>query len=141
MKIILSRKGFDSTSGRFASPILPDGRMISLPIPDSKSHIEYSDLKLDNKTYFDIINDLRGKKKVIVKCHLDPDLYPDVIKRMKGWKPVFGQSGAAQKHLENQGVGAGDLFFGWFRRTVYKDEKLVFDKKDIEGRHIIYGYL
>jgi len=35
MKIILSRKGFDSTYGGFPSPIFEDGRMISLPIPIS----------------------------------------------------------------------------------------------------------
>jgi len=34
MKIILSRKGFDSKNGGIASPILPDGALLSLPIPD-----------------------------------------------------------------------------------------------------------
>ncbi len=34
MKVILSRKGMDSTSGGIASPILPDGTLLSLPIPD-----------------------------------------------------------------------------------------------------------
>jgi len=33
MKIILSRKGFDSEAGGYPSPILPDGTMLSLPIP------------------------------------------------------------------------------------------------------------
>ena len=33
MKLIFSRKGFDSSAGGIPSPILPDGRMISLPIP------------------------------------------------------------------------------------------------------------
>jgi len=41
VKIILSRKGFDSTSGGVPSPIFPDGRMLSLPIPDKQSHISY----------------------------------------------------------------------------------------------------
>lgn len=35
MKIILSRKGFDSSAGGVASPILPGGEMISLPIPET----------------------------------------------------------------------------------------------------------
>ncbi len=35
MKIILSRKGFDGTYGGYPSPIFPDGRMLSMPIPDS----------------------------------------------------------------------------------------------------------
>jgi hypothetical protein len=33
MKVILSRKGFDSEYGGIASPILPDGTLLSLPIP------------------------------------------------------------------------------------------------------------
>ena len=39
MKIILSRKGFDSgkSSGCFPSPILPNGKIISFPIPSSDS--------------------------------------------------------------------------------------------------------
>lgn len=32
MKVILSRKGFDSTYGGYPSLILPDGELISLPI-------------------------------------------------------------------------------------------------------------
>ena len=33
MKIILSRKGFDSDFGGYPSLIMPEGRTISLPIP------------------------------------------------------------------------------------------------------------
>ena len=43
MKVILSRKGFDSCYGGHPSPILPDGRMISLPIPSSEDLICYKD--------------------------------------------------------------------------------------------------
>ena len=42
MKVILSRKGFDSSNGGCPSPILPDGTLLSLPIPtddrDRRSH-------------------------------------------------------------------------------------------------------
>ena len=34
-RIILSRKGFDSSSGGVASPIFSDGSLCSLPIPFS----------------------------------------------------------------------------------------------------------
>ena len=44
MKIVLSRKGFDSAAGGVASPILPDGKMLSLPIPDRSSPITYADI-------------------------------------------------------------------------------------------------
>ncbi len=45
MKIILSRKGFDSKSGGYPSPIFPDKSLISLPIPahDYVSGVNYAD--------------------------------------------------------------------------------------------------
>lgn len=36
MNLILSRKGFDSKSGGYPSPIFPDGSLIPLPIPASR---------------------------------------------------------------------------------------------------------
>lgn len=161
MKVILSRKGFDSVYGGRPSPILPDGRMISLPIPSEYDNVRYSDLKLNfgkYKTYYDMMKELmpeitipkkegnkKRTKKVLTKdtrCHLDPDLYPNVIKRLKGWKPIFGQIYAAQTHLENKGVKAGDifLFFGTFRKTELVNGKLKFAKGD-KDKHIIFGYL
>jgi hypothetical protein len=54
MKIILSRKGFDSAYGGYPSPILPSGEMVSLPIP-SDDAIRYSDLKIGESTYFSLM--------------------------------------------------------------------------------------
>jgi hypothetical protein len=48
MRIIFSRKGFDSSSGGVPSPIFPDGRMLSLPIPDRLSRIAYADISGNN---------------------------------------------------------------------------------------------
>ncbi|MBU1004624.1 MAG: hypothetical protein KJ561_02240 [Nanoarchaeota archaeon] len=151
MKVILSRKGFDSKNGGYASPILPDGRLISLPIPvDDK--VKYSELRLDNnQSYFDLMKPLRpkikyGKEKYELtkgtECHLDPDIYANIIERKKEWKPCFGQIDNAQSHLDNQGVKAGDLFlfFGWFRQTILKNERLCFDKS-APDLHILFGYL
>lgn len=153
MKIILSRKGFDSESGGYPSPILPNGRMISLPIPDSKAPAVYDGLKLNSTTtYFDLMKSLNPKIHSTneweeltkeTKCHLDPDIYTNVLKRDDGWKGLFGQVSGAQTHLKNQGVKEDDifLFFGWFRKTIYKDDKLIYDPEDKHGRHIIFGYL
>jgi len=44
MKIIFSRKGFDSSTGGVPSPIFPDGKILSLPIPDKLSPIKYKDI-------------------------------------------------------------------------------------------------
>ena len=51
MRVILSRKGFDSQYGGMPSPILPDGTLLSLPIP-SKTDMEtkYRDLYYGNSS-------------------------------------------------------------------------------------------
>ena len=46
-------------------------------------------------------------------CHLDPDIDQSVLTRRNGWRGAFGQVGAAQSHLANQGVQSGDLFLFW----------------------------
>lgn len=68
MKIILSRKGFDSTNGGCASPIFcasDTGKyceMLSLPIPDDKNgNVLYSELKWKNIRLDNLIN--KTKKK------------------------------------------------------------------------------
>ncbi len=152
MKIILSRKGFDSSSGGYPSPILPDGTLLSLPIPDQDSGKAYHNLAFNHQSYMDVMHSFKDKVKVnnqwtsldeSTYCHLDPDLHENTIRRKSGWKGIFGQSGAAQRHLENQGVEEGDLFlfFGWFRNTILQGDQLKFDPADQRGRHIIYGYL
>jgi hypothetical protein len=150
VKIILSRKGFDSASGGYPSPILPSGEMVSLPIPLDDA-IRYSDLKLGRSTYYDLMAELKPKIKSNGKwltlneetrCHLDPDIYRKSISREFGWRPCFGQIDSAQSHLENQRVSEGDLFlfFGWFRKTRYNDGKRVFDPRE-KDLHAIFGYL
>jgi hypothetical protein len=60
MKIILSRKGVESTYGTKTSPILPDGTLLSIPIPSSTDIIRYRDLKTDNwLNYHSIIKKLK----------------------------------------------------------------------------------
>jgi hypothetical protein len=150
MKVILSRKGFDSSYGGYPSPILPSGEMVSLPIP-LEDDIKYSDLSTDGSTYYDLMKDLRPtiKRKgewipldQESKCHLDPDIHRGSIRRGHDWKPCFGQIGAAQSHLENQHVSEDDLFlfFGWFRKTRYHNGKLEFDPNERDF-HSFFGYL
>ena len=56
MKIILSRKGFDSANGGIVSPIMEDGTLISFPIPsDDKDNFE--DLIYDGQSYTKILQD------------------------------------------------------------------------------------
>lgn len=143
MKVIISRKGFDSGYGGMPSPILPDGTMLSMPIPSSGDMVKYKDIFHDGESYADIIRHLKRTNPVInQECHLDPDIRREAIKRLPGWRPAFGQIDAARSHLCNQGVGIGDLFlfFGWFRHTELFDGKLTFAGQST-GFHAIYGYM
>lgn len=117
MKIILSRKGFDSGTGGCASPIIDGSRIVSLPIPDGRSRSRYNQLAVIDDLA-NMVQDLsKGRVMGSYRAHLDPDLDYAALNRSEGWKPAFGQTGAAQSHLEAQGVEVGDVFvfFGWFR--------------------------
>lgn len=116
MKIIFSRKGFDSQYGGVPSPILPDGSLVSLPIP-SKFGRRLESLTHRGLPLAQVASELSGRK--LDNVHLDPDLDAGCISRRAGWQPTFGQVSGAQSHLANQGVREGDvfLFFGWFRQV------------------------
>ena len=140
MKVILSRKGFDSASGGGPSPILPDGTLLSLPIPEAGG-TPYGDLDAGRwGSYADVMS--RLGMTVPTGAHLDPDLIKSIQPRTTGWRPAFGQAGAAQRHLAGQRVSAGDLFlfFGLFRATELHDGRLRWVPGS-KPRHVIWGYL
>lgn len=142
MKIILSRKGFDAEYGGVPSPIMPDGTLLSLPIP-CRFDEPYVNMQYGNRTYWDILTELNAKKLDGNCGHVDPDLRPDFHSELPiGWCPIFGQCGAAAGHLENQEVSIGDLFlfFGWFRKTEDNDGHLRY-VRNTPGLHMLYGYL
>lgn len=120
MRIIFSRKGFDSAAGGGASPIV-DGCPISLPIPSGGHSVTtYADLGLAELAHAAS----RGRVTGEAFCHHDPMFRDDGT-------CLFGQCSAAQTHLANQGVGIGDIFvfFGLFREEVTG-----------EPHHRIFGY-
>lgn len=139
MKVILSRKGFDASAGGVASPILPDGRMFSLPIPDRHSPIRFADIAPHGPLVPELT---RGKVKLHYGAHLDPDLVAESIPRPVGWKPLFGQTDADQRVLEREGVGPGDLFvyFGWFRQVEQRDGRYQY-VRGAPDVHVIWGWL
>ncbi len=139
-KLILSRKGSDSSSGGGPSPII-EGYPLSVPIPQQHTEIRYRDLRHPHLDLPVVLNDLYGC--LDKECHLDPDLFEgNLEKRPEGWRPAFGQHGSALSHLDSYKVGRGDifLFFGWFKEA-----------KNVNGRwcfhplaadiHFIYGYM
>lgn len=142
MKIILSRKGFDSENGKFPSMILPSGMLLSLPIPHQGDRTLFSELTCEGVSVLNLMHQLGMTEfNTETKCHLDPDINADMIARPKGWKGAFGQMGGAQGHLENNGVGIGDLFlfFGWFRKTEEDNRSML--RYVGPHIHLIYGYL
>ena len=121
-RIVLSRKGFDSTVGKRPSPIFPDGRILSFPIPTPKhypiSTSRFRDVLWDGRSLSPLVESL-SKIRGECWCHLDPDIRADAIRRQPGWRPAFGQVDGSQSQLANQGVSQGDLFlfFGTFRHV------------------------
>ncbi|UCS93745.1 hypothetical protein KZP23_01525 [Echinicola marina] len=144
MRIVLSRKGFDMQYGGQPSPILPDGTLLSLPIPENKETLTFGGISHEGQSYFDIIQTLNPRTAIDSQsaCHLDPDIVKEAIPRLPNWRPLFGQAGAAQGHLAKSGVGKGDLFlfFGTFRQTEMENGFLRYVKKAPDV-HLIYGYL
>lgn len=121
MRIVFSRKGFDSAAGGGASPII-NGRAISLPIPTGgHSQTSYGDLGLGDEAK----RASRGRLADADLCHHDPMFTDD-------GECLFGQCGAAQTHLERQGVGVGDafVFFGLFECA-----------QRAERHHRIFGFM
>lgn len=111
MRIIFSRKGFDSAAGGCPSPLI-EGRPYSLPIPTRMpSDTRYRDL---GEPYVSLVSVLsRGRVSSEDRCHLDPDIDAGRLRRSSGWRGSLGQVGAAQGHLDRHGVGRGDVFLFW----------------------------
>ncbi|MBA58783.1 MAG: hypothetical protein CMQ40_06380 [Gammaproteobacteria bacterium] len=110
-RIILSRKGLDSSSGKSASPIFKDKRLFSIPIPSKNpSPHKYREVKIDGISADQALREASVRSVTVNDyCHLDPDL-------RKGFG-LFGQANSSQSELRKKGVGKGDLFlfFGWFK--------------------------
>ena len=149
MKIIFSRKGFDSSCGGVASPVL-HGQVISLPIPEPRPNplggsMTYGQIRTGTAVPTGpLVDDLTGGGLTAGSpAHLDPDLEAgNLVSRPPGWRPLFGQTGAAERHLQNQGVGPGDvfLFFGWFHEVDFVAGKFRF-RRGAPDWHVCFGWL
>lgn len=143
MKLILSRKAFDSGAGKVANPILEDNSMIAMPIPDKASPIRYQDITVAGQNLGSVASNLTGgRTRPDHFAHLDPDLAASAIPREPGWRPLLGQAGASQSVLAREGVGAGDLFlfFGWFRQVTRSAGRLTY-VRGAPDLHVIWGWL
>jgi len=142
MKVILSRKGFDSSSGGKPSPIL-NGQMLSIPIPEGYSGVSYEDIGFEHDghrySYKKLMDDMSIRQ--FSECHMDPDIRVDLYNALpEGWKPGFGQAGGSATELA--GVRTGDLFlfFGSFREAELHSKGFRF-KPGTTEIHAIWGYM
>ena len=143
MRLILSRKGFDSAAGKVPSPILEDGRLVSLPIPDRESTVRYDEIDSPAGDLGTVVPRLtRDRSRADHRAHLDPDLVRASRPRQRGWQPCFGQAGAAQSALAREGVDVGDLFlfFGWFRQVEETADGFRYVPRSPD-LHVIFGWL
>ena len=152
MKIILSRKGFDSANGGIVSPIMEDGTLVSFPIPaDEDDKGKFEDLIYCGESYAKILKDLNYKENPKrPNCHLDPDLTIDRRKnKIDGWCPIFGQVNSSAIYLlNNVKVEEGDLFlfFGNYHKVRYVDGQYQYIKKtgnfySDNDLQLVWGYL
>ena len=143
MKLILSRKAFDSGAGKVANPILDDGTLVPLPIPDKQSPIRYQDITVAGQNLGMLASELtNGRTRADHFAHLDPDLIESAHPREPGWRPIFGQVDAAQSVLAREQVGPGDLFlfFGWFRRATAAGGRFRY-VPGAPDMHVMWGWL
>lgn len=135
----------DSMSGGMASPILPDGTLLSLPIPDNTSNLQYKDIFYQGQSFQEIIRQLNPRFDFNRNqgCHLDPDIYNEIQPKPIGWKPAFGQWGIPADHLDKLGVDRGDvfLFYGMFKQTLQQPDGTLRFVRGTPIQHIIYGYM
>lgn len=141
-KLILSRKGFDSSAGGRPSFIYGD-RLITLPIPgDARCGISYDQLRFDDKVS---LKQVMSEVEIsdYQHCHLDLDLhYWTHPKRHKQWKAAFGQAEQQEARLQKGKVGVGDifLFYGWYKQIRSRSGRFEYIKNS-RNLHVIYGYM
>jgi hypothetical protein len=154
MKIILSRKGFDSGTGKRPSFITSSGDLVSLPIPDrpnAQHRTTYQKLATPIGTLGTILPSIKARTKgkhpqpILGHdlAHLDPDLLQNSITRNGTWAGAFGQrtSGAVDILIKDD-VGPGDLFlfFGWFKERSGTFPTPPY-QRGAPDLHVVFGYL
>ena len=156
-RIVLSRKGFVSSAGGCASPIL-DGQMISLPITEhnldwrtthsaqgcAEGHLTYRDLTATpGKMVAELVAQLaKGKIRPSDCVHLDPDIRLELRKQKDVKFPLtYGQDGGSQTELSDLREGDLFLFFGWYRNAHQFSPGSYRFARDGADIHAIWGWL
>lgn len=141
MKVVLSKKGFDSQYGKKPSVILVEdnNRMISFPIPIDSTRESGIGVDLLNVLGYSLKNIFEDLSiDTTYNHHVDPAIQ-GMVPEIDG---TFGQSGAALGHLRKQKVGSGDLFlfYGTFS-FAGRDTDNHLKYLPVHPFHAIWGYL
>ena len=122
--------------------------MFSLPIPSGDEET-FKDLQHGDVDIETVVSGItNGRTSGRNRVHLDPDLNFKAYRYRKDranwqqWRGMLGQAGIAQSHLNNQGVGNGDifLFFGLYRRVEETAQGWRFVRAAPE-LHVLWGWL
>lgn len=148
MKIILSKKGIDSSNCSNGVKVELGKELLFIPIPNICDLHKYQDIE----NYYENKNLLQVAEKYIknckftlnipakklkdnfkIGCHFDPQLKNCFGgKFQKKFRASFGQVDKAQSYLNANIIDCGDifLFYGWF-----------YDVEEKKDKHIIWGYM
>lgn len=164
-KVVLSRKGFDSSAGGGYSPFDPQtGKYVVLPIPMGKSErkisksLKYEEIDIERdclqgycKTNLKSLMEAMGVKKVTLQtkdgkeeseyAHFDPWLLdcPWLAEGSNHQIGALGQVGVPQAHLDNQKVRQGSLFLFFSRFTPIKNGENIIVPHIIRPEHLNEG--
>jgi len=150
MKVVLSRKGLDSTFSNKANMLIFDknnnkvsAELVMLPIPEKDSGVNYRLLNLCKNVdrSIKICKALKQYKNISenVDCHADPNLVNYF--NQKEFLGSMGQVDQSQSHLESSEIKIGDIFifFGLFNDCAEMNNEIFVASK--RQCHIMFGYM
>ncbi len=139
MKIIISRKGFDSGYGGYPSPILPDGTLLSIPIPNSKGN-HLSEYSYDNSPYvqttYEQVKIPQSTREYFHKNNVEIDNFKDLLSQLthgfpiKLNKEVLSLKEKQFCHLDP------DLFTDAIKRENHEDWRAMFGQAKAAQGHL-----
>ncbi len=160
-KVILSKKGLDSSDGNTLPNLIWDDEFVVFPMIDSKNldeycsgnkKLAYRDMKIcSDNNFWDYME--KSKKFMSERMqksydkltnskhfHADPNLIN--FWGTKNFVGSLGQCDIAQDFLNSHNIRKGDIFLFFNRFTKVNKEKdhFIFDCY-FEDRYVIYGYL
>jgi len=152
MKLILSRKGFDSQYGGIPSPII-DNHLISLPIPNDSNDcccnvansIPLDGIFYDNMSLRQIWDDLSPNAVKSEYCHYDPVLKHNLV--ANGVAPsacdIADVQGDQPSNNGDREINEGDLFvfFDTFRAAERKADGGIQYKEGSKAAYMLFGFL